>query len=123
MTLNEYKNLKPGDIVVHVRKTYQNYDHTKIPCEPKIYKFKANNSSGIYLEYLYKRPFMIDGVKYASSMGWDNRLFCESCETLENYISGNYNKDIILDKQRWNSLEEFLLFKMENDYQNARNQK
>jgi len=108
--------LKEGDIIVHVRKHYQNHDHTFIPIEPKIYIFNRSRGSGVSLKNLVKPAFLMDGVQCVSSQGWDTGLFYMSCVTLEDYISGNYNKDIILDEDKWNSLEDFLLFKMENDH-------
>jgi len=113
------KPLKAGDIVVKVRKLYQNYDHTLIPTEPKIYTFKKQGCGGIYLEEVVPHAFMKDKTKYVSDHGWDNGLFFQYCERLEDYLSGNYNKDIILDKKKWDSLESFLLFKMVNDYEIA----
>lgn len=37
MKLDKMFKLKIGDKIVKVRKHYQNYDHTKVPCEPTIY--------------------------------------------------------------------------------------
>lgn len=102
MTIKELHSLKKGDLVVKVRKSYQNYDHTKIPTEPKVFTFQSNTGLGVY-------------TLEASNPNWDNRLFCECCETFENYVNGTFNKDIVLDKTKWKSLEDFLKFKQIND--------
>jgi hypothetical protein len=120
--MKEYKNLKKGDIIVQVRKGYQNYDHTVIPCEPKVYTFKSKSAtSGVWLEENISHTWLgKDGTRYASSMGFDQSFLYRDFEMLETYIIGEYNKDIILDTERWKSLEEFLRFKMENDYELAK---
>lgn len=120
MTLKKMFGLKVGDVIVKVRKHYQNYDHTLIPCEPIVYTVSWKGGHEISLKENVKRSFVKDGIRYVDAHGVDNSVICESFVTLADYISGEYNKDIILDKQKWSSLEAFLLFKMENDHKKAR---
>ena len=120
MKIDDCFKLKVGDRIVLVRNKYENMDHTLIPVEPKVYtvswkasgvrSFKETVQSG-FIDY--------DGVWKVYTGEVDNRIICEHFETFENYISGNYNKDIILDKSKWNSLEEFLIYKSENDHKKA----
>lgn len=121
MTINKFKKLKDGDLVVHVRKHYQNYDYTLIPIEPKVYTFQGTGCGSVYLHDIVKIPFKAnDGNIYVSGNGWDTSLFTSCCETLEDYLDGDYNKDVILDTNKWVSLKEFLEFKRENDYNIAK---
>ena len=116
------KNLKKGDTVVAVRKGYQNYDHTVIPCEPKVYTV-LGKSMDISLNETVTTPWKDEKgqIWCASAQGCDRRLFSNHFELLDTYISGNYNKDIILDKQRWpGGLKEFLEFKRTNDQEKAK---
>lgn len=119
MTIDKMKSLKEGDIVVHVRKNYQNYDHTKVPCEPKVYTIYSK-SMDIYLKEVVKKSFIKDGRRCVSAMGCSKSIFCACFETLEDYLSGDYEKDIVLDKTKWKSLEEFLMYKLDNDHKLAR---
>lgn len=119
MTIDKMKSLKKGDKVVKVRSHYQNYDFTMVPCEPKVYTV-SSKTMDINLKESVKRSFLRDGTRYVNANGCDRRDMCESFETLEDYLAGNYNKDIILDKIKWPSLEEFLLFKMGNDHNKAK---
>lgn len=121
MKMNDCFKLKVGDRIVRVRTGYQNMDHTKIPVEPKVYTISWKGLGGDKaLKENVQRGFKdTDGVWKVYTGEIDNRCICEYYETFENYISGNYNKDIILDKSKWNSLEEFLIYKSENDHKKA----
>ncbi len=119
MTLKKMKSLKIGDIIVKVRKHYQNYDFTRVPCEPKAYTVRSPKTSEIYLEESVQRSFLKDGIRYVNANGCSRSAICESFETLEDYINGNFNKDIILDK-KYANLEEFMLKKMKNDHKEAK---
>lgn len=113
--------LNIGDKVVRVRGHFKNYDHTRIPVEPKIYTVSWKGSGARAFKETVPRGFIdsSDGIWKVCTSEVSNRCICEEFETLEDYISGNYYKDIILDPM-WKSLEEFLIFKADYDYQQAK---
>jgi hypothetical protein len=121
MNLDKCFALKVGDRVVRVRGYFKNMDHTMIPVEPKIYTVSWKCSGARSFKETVARGFIDsrDGIWKVSTAEVDNRCICEQFETFEDYISGNYNKDIILDT-KWKSLEEFLIFKADYDHQQAR---
>ena len=120
MTIEKMKELKIGDKIVKVRKSFQNYDHSKIPCEPIVYTISWQNGSEHAFSELVKLPFYHSGDKIiygGSAGGIDNRIICENYETIEDYILGEYNKEIIVDNQRWpKGLGELLDYKRTEDY-------
>lgn len=120
MTINQMKTLKVGDVIVKVRKNYQNYDFTLVPCEPRVCTVIWRGSGEISFKEDVKRSFIVDGTRVVHSHGCDNSFICSCYETLDDYLEGEYNKAIILDKNKWSSEKEFLLFKMENDHKIAR---
>lgn len=121
MTINKCFDLKIGDKVVLVRGHFKNMDHTKIPVEPKVYTVSWVGSGSRGFKETVSRGFIDtrDGIWKVSTSEVGNRCICEEFETFEDYISGNYNKDIILDP-KWKSLEEFLIFKANYDYEKAK---
>ena len=68
-----------------------------------------------------QRPFYHTDHKTlygGTASGWSNSQIQSDCETYEDYISGNYNAGIIVDKQKYpGGLEEFLEMKRINDYE------
>lgn len=121
MTIDKCFALNIGDKVVRVRGHFKNYDHTRIPVEPKIYTVSWKGSGARAFKETVPRGFIdsSDGIWKVCTSEVSNRCICEEFETLEDYISGNYYKDIILDPM-WKSLEEFLIFKADYDYQPAK---
>jgi hypothetical protein len=121
MKLQKCFDLKIGDKVVLVRGHFKNYDHTRIPVEPKVYTVSWKSSGLRAFQETVSRGFIDsrDGHWKVYTSEIDNRTICENFETFDDYISGNYNKDIILDP-KWKSLEEFLNFKAEYDYERAK---
>ena len=121
MTIDKCFALNVGDKVVRVRGYFKNYDHTRIPVEPKIYTVSWVGSGPRAFKETVSRGFIDsrDGCWKVSTSEISNRCICEEFETFEDYISGNYCKDIILDP-KWNSLEEFLIFKADYDHQEAK---
>ena len=121
MKLQKCFDLKVGDKVVRVRGHFKNYDRTVIPVEPKVYTVSWVGSGARGFKETVARGFIDsrDGIWKVSTSEVDNRCICENFETFEDYISGNYNKDIILDP-KWKSLEEFLNFKADYDYEQAK---
>lgn len=121
MTKDKCFALNIGDKVVRVRGHFKNYDHTRIPVEPKIYTVSWKGSGARGFKEIVPRGFIDsrDGIWKISTSEVDNRCICEEFETFEDYISGNYNKNIILDP-KWKSLEEFLIFKSDYDHQQAK---
>ncbi len=116
MTINKMKSLEEGDKVVQVRKSYQNYDHTKIPCEPKVFTI-SSKAIDIHLNETVKKSFLKDGMRFVNAGGCDRQLFCSYFETFDDYVKGDYIKDVVLDKSKWKCLEEFLDFKLQNDFE------
>ena len=101
-------------------------DYTRVPCEPVVYTINWRGCGQISMEERVQRPFYhtVDKIIYGGSAGGiDNRVICEDFETYEDYISGNYNQGIILDKQRHKSLEDFLEEKRVLDYKRAKEEK
>lgn len=126
MKLDKMFKLKIGDKIVKVRKHYQNYDHTRVPCEPVVYTVNWKGCSQISMEERVQRQFYhSDDKKIYGGIagGIYNREICEDFETYEDYISGNYEQGIILDKQRHKSLEDFLEEKRVLDYKRAKEEK
>ena len=118
----DWRKLKIGDKIVKVRGHYQNYDHTKVPCEPKIYTIKWSNGSEKSMEEDVQRPFWHSSDKTiygGTASGWSNSQIHSDCETYEDYISGNYNKDIILDPMYKGDLGKFLEVKRIEDHKRA----
>lgn len=123
MEINTMKRLKVGDKIVKVRKHYQNYDHTRVPCQPAVYTIKWQNGSEMTMEEDTSRPFYHTDHKViygGSAHGWSNRQICEDFETYEDYIKGTYPQGIILDKTKYKNIEEFLEVKREVDYTRAK---
>jgi hypothetical protein len=120
MIIDQMKDVKVGDIIVKVRKHYQNYDYTKVPCEPKVYTISYKGCGEIAFNKTVKRSFLKDGMRYVSAHGCDNSFIYSEFETLEVYLGGEYNKAIVLYKTKWDSEKEFLLFKIENNHKIAR---
>ena len=115
--------LELGDKLVKVRKRYQNYDHTMIPCEPEVYTINWIGSGDIAFEETVRQGFRSDddGRWLVPTGELSNSRINLFYVSYEDYIKGNYNKDIILDKDRWKGgLEEFLEFKRTNDQKIAR---
>jgi hypothetical protein len=121
MTLNQMFALKVGDKIVKVRKHYQNYDHTKVPCEPKILTISWSNGSGMNFDETFSHIYWHSEMKsiVANASSWDNRQICEDFETLEDYSNGNWKQGIILDKSKYKDLSEFLEEKRKVDYTRA----
>lgn len=120
MTINKMKALKVGDVIVKVREYYQNYDHTKVPCNPKVYTVSWKGGHEIAFKETVQKSFIVNGERRVSSHGCDNSLICSNYETLDDFIKDNYTTGVILDKTKWGSLEDFLLYKKENDHKIAR---
>lgn len=123
MTLEQMFALKVGDKIVQVRKHFQNYDHTLIPCEPMVYTVSWKGTGEMSLKENVKTPFYHsdDKIIYARAGGFDNRQICDEFETLENYINNNFRSTIILDSERWlNGLEEMLVYKANYDHEIAK---
>ena len=122
----DWRKLKIGDKIVKVRGHYQNYDHSRVPCEPKIYTIKWSNGSEKTMEEDVQNPFYHSGDKTiygGNASGWSNGQIQSDFETYEDYISGNYNSGIIVDKQKYpGGLKEFLEMKRINDYNKAKKQ-
>lgn len=122
MTLEKCFGLKIGDKVVKVRSHYQNYDHTKVPCEPKIYTISWKGSGSKNFEERVQMPFYHtkDKTIYGgTASGVDNRQICEEFETYEDFISGNYDKGFILDP-KYKDVEDFLEVKRIEDHRRAK---
>ena len=121
MTLEQLKRLKVGDKIVKVRKHYQNYDFTKVPCEPKILTISWKNGSGMNFEETFSHIYWHSEIKsiVANASSCDNRQICEDFVTLEDYITGNWRQGIILDTSKYKDLSEFLEEKREVDYRRA----
>jgi hypothetical protein len=123
MGVIDTKKLKVGDKIVRVRKHYQNYDHTRIPCEPMVYTISWLNGGEMCMEEDTGHPFFHskDNVIYGgSASGWDNRQIFEDFVTFNDYVSGNFVSGIILDKTKYKNLEEFLEVKRKIDYERAK---
>lgn len=123
MTLDSMFKLKIGDKIVQVRKHYQNYDHTRVPCEPKVYTVSWRCGSEMCMEEAVNIPFYHsdDKIIYGGRAScWDNSQICADFETFEDYISGNYPQGIILDKRRHKCIEDFLEEKRILDYEKAK---
>ena len=119
MKLDKCFKLKRGDKIVHVRTYFKCFgDHSLVPIEPRIYTIGGKCLSGTILNEFVPKGFYMDSKWSIQPQYFDNRCLSELFETFEDYINGNYNKDIILDP-KWESLEEFLEFKCEYDYQEA----
>lgn len=120
MTIDDYFSLKDGDLVVRVRKHYQNMDHTLIPIIPEIKTFKKRMIGDVYFHEYIPHHFISNGSIYVSSGGTAASLFCDYFETYDNYIKNNFNPHIILDKSKWGTIEKFLEHKREKDFLNAK---
>lgn len=112
-----------GTKVVQVREHYQNYDHTYIPCEPKVYTISWSNGSEKTFEESVSRSFIDtrDGIRKVNAQGISNSEIFSCFVTLKDYLNDDYNHGIVLDKHRWKGgLEEFLEYKRTNDYKLAK---
>ena len=119
MNLQKCFALKIGDKIVQVRKSYQNYDHSRVPCEPRVYTISWTGSGDKGFKETVRRSFWHsdDKVLYGGTTGEvPNGCIVSDYETMEDYISGNYNKDITIDKSKYKDLEDFLVQKAETDY-------
>ncbi len=123
MELRQMFNLKIGDKIVLVRESYQNYDHSLVPCEPKVYTISWKGGSSMSFDERVQMPFYHTNDKMiygGNANGVDNSYICSSFETYNDYIKGNYNKDIMFDTSKYKSLDEFLEMKRINDHSNAK---
>lgn len=76
MTIDKMKRLEVGDVVVKVRQYYQNYDHTKVVCEPKVYTISWTGSGEVSFKETVKRSFVQDGTRFVDAHGCSRSQLC-----------------------------------------------
>ena len=121
MNRNKIKNIEVNDKVVKVRKHYQNYDHTRIPCEPKVYTIGWTSSGEVSFVENVKVPWKDKkGTIYVSAHGCSRSQLFEDFELYEDYLSGDFRQGIILDNSKWENLDLFLEHKRISDEEKSR---
>ena len=117
----DWRKVNIGDKIVRVRKHYQNYDHTRVPCEPTVYTVKWQNGSEMSMEEDTNYPFYHsdDNVVYGgTASAWSNIQIQTDFVTYKEFIQGNYERFHI--DAKYKDLDEFLEVKRVTDYKRAK---